>query len=175
MIRIRFDGCDLSPRGARTPRYGQRIGVLAVAALLLLVPAGCGGGGGGRMSTTAYEHEVNGAGEQLSSVFGLVDQNTQTLNQFAIKVGRARKALDDVTSELAKVKPPKDAERPHAQLVAALRDLSTDLRKLSAAARTGSQQKTDRARRRLSTPAKKILQAIQQLQAAGFDVNEGSG
>jgi hypothetical protein len=175
MIRIRFDGCDLSPRGARTPRYGQRIGALAAAAaLLLLLAAGCGGGGDGRASKSDYEQAVNGAGARLSTVFGLVDQNTETLSQFAIKVDRARRTLDDVTAKLAGLKPPEKAEAGHERLVAALRELSGDLGNLAAAARTGSQKKTDLARKDLSAPAREILRAIEQLQDAGFSINEGT-
>jgi len=174
MTRIRFDGCDLSPRRARTPRYGQRIGAAAALALLVLaVAAACGGGG--RASKTDYEHDVNSAGERLSAVFGLVDQNNQTLSQFATKVARARRTLDGVTADLAGVKPPEQADQAHERLVASLRELSVELRNLAAAARSGSQKRTDLARQQLSAPARAILAAIQQLQQAGFDVNRGSG
>jgi hypothetical protein len=177
MTRIRFDGCDLSPRGARTPRYAQRIAAVAAVALLFvpLLLAGCGGGGDdGRMSKSDYERTVNGAGERLSTVFGLIDQNTATLDQFAIKVDRARRTLDDVTHRLSAVTPPEKAEAGHGRLVAALRDLSGELRSLAAAARTGSQKKTNLARKDLSGPARAILQAIKQLQDAGFSVNQGT-
>ena len=176
MSRIRFDGCDLSPRGARTPRYAQRIAAAAAGALLLaLLAAACGGGGGGRLSKSDYEHRINAAGERLSAVFGLVDQNTANLHQFATKVARARRTLDDVTGDLADLKPPEEAEAPHEQLVGALRELSVELRGLAAAARSGNAKRTELARRDLSPPARAILQAIQALQQAGFDVNRGNG
>jgi hypothetical protein len=172
MSRIRFDGCDLSPRGARTPRYAQRIAAVSLAALL--VAAAACGGGGGRLSKSDYEHRINAAGQRLSAVFGLVDENTPNLHQFAVKVDRARRTLDDVTSDLGDVKPPEKAEPAHEQLVGSLRELSVELRNLAAAARSGSKKRTDLARRDLSAPARGILQAIQELQQAGFDVNRGT-
>jgi len=177
MSRIRFDGCDLSPRRARTPRYAERIAAAVAGALLLvLLAAACGGGGGGgRLSKSDYEQRVDAAGERLSAVFGLVDRNTANLHQLATKVDRARRTLDDVTRDLAALKPPEEAEAPHQRLVGALRELSGDLRGLTAAARSGNAKRTELARRELSGPARAILQAIQELQQAGFDVNRGSG
>ncbi len=79
-----------------------------------------------------------------------------------------------MTAKLADVQPPKDAEQAHGRLVGALRELSVELGNLAAAARTGNQKTTDRARAQLNEPARAIISAIQQLQQAGYDVNQGS-
>jgi hypothetical protein len=172
MTQIRFDGCDLSPRGTRTPRCAQTIRLLAVAvSLLLLVLAGCGGGG--RMAKPDYELRVNDAGRKLSQVFGTIDQGRRNLHQLGVRVARAQRTLDEVRTQLRDVKPPEQAERAHRQLVISLDTLSDDLGMLAAAAKRGDQAATDEARARLSTPARQLVAAIQQLQQAGFDINEG--
>jgi hypothetical protein len=168
MTRIRFDGCDLSPRSARTPRYRQRNGV--AAALVVLLLAGCGDN---RMSKAEYERTVNDAGRQLSAVFGTVDQGTTNLHQLAVRVTRARRTLVGVTRKLEAVKPPKPAERAHQSLVIALRTLSTDLQQLSTAAARGDAGAVAEARARLSAPGRQIVAAIQQLQQAGYAINTG--
>jgi hypothetical protein len=166
MTRIRFDGCDLSPRSARTPRYAQAISLLAAVALL----AGCGSD---RMSKAEYERTVNDAGRKLSAVFGSVDRGTTNLNQLAVRVTRARQTLVGVTSDLEAVEPPERAERAHESLVLALQTLSTDLRLLGRAAANGYPKAVAEARARLSAPGRQLVAAIQQLQQAGFDINNG--
>jgi hypothetical protein len=168
MTRIRFDGCDLSPRSARAPRFAQRIGALALLALLL---AGCGGDA--RMSKADYERTVNNAGRKLSAVFGSVDQGTTNLNQVAVRVTRARRTLVAVTKTLEDVKPPKAAERPHKSLVIALHTLATDLDRLAKAAANGYPKAVAEARARLLAPGRQLISAIQQLQQAGFAINAG--
>ncbi len=172
MTQIRFDGCDLSPRSARTPRYArQPIGAPAALAAVVLLLAGCGGSG--RMSKTDYERAVNDDGRLLSSVFGSVDSGSANLHQLSVRVTRARRQLDQVRSDLADVKPPKRAERAHRQLVVALDTLSQDLRRLAQAAKGGKPSAVQEARARLSAPARQLVAAIQQLQQAGFDINNG--
>jgi hypothetical protein len=172
MTRIRFDGCDLSPRAARTPRCAQTIRRAAAGAVvLLLLLTGCGGGG--RMAKPDYELQVNDAGKKLSQVFGSIDQGRRNLHQLDVRVTRARRTLDQVRTQLAGVKPPKKAERAHRQLVVALDMLSDDLGALAAAAAKDDQAAVNEARARLSTPARQLVAAIQQLQQAGFDINNG--
>jgi len=171
MTQIRFDGCDLSPRGARTPRFAQPIRRAAAAAVLLLLVAGCGGSG--RMAKADYELQVNDAGKKLSQVFGSIDQGRRNLHQLDVRVTRARRTLDQVRTQLSDVKPPERAERAHRQLVVALAALSDDLGMLAAAASRDDRAAVDEARARLSTPARQLLGAIQQLQQAGFDINNG--
>jgi hypothetical protein len=168
MTRIRFDGCDLSPRSARAPRFAQRIGALGAIVLLL---AGCGGEA--RMSSADYVRTVNDAGRKLSAVFGTVDQGTSNLNQVAVRVARARRTLDGVTKTLSDLKPPQKAERPHRSLVVALRTLSTDLDRLAKAAASGYPKAVAEARARLLAPGRQLSAAIQQLQQAGFAINTG--
>jgi hypothetical protein len=168
MTRIRFDGCDLSPRLARAPRSAQRIGALALLVLLL---AGCGGAS--RMSKADYERTVNDSGRKLSAVFGSVDQGTRNLHQVAVRVKRARQTLVAVTKTLEQVKPPEAAERPHSSLLVALRTLSTDLDRLARAAANGDAQGVAEARARLLAPGRQLISAIQQLQQAGFAINTG--
>jgi hypothetical protein len=163
MTRIRFDGCDLSPR-AWAPRFA-----LIIAALLLL--AGCGGDG--RMSKPDYERTLNAAGLRLSSVFGTVDVGTTNANQLAVRVKRARATLDSVRQTLDDLKPPKAAEPAHDKLVQALATLSNDLKLLGRAAESGYPKSITEARARLSAPGRQVVAAIQQLQQAGFDVNNG--
>jgi hypothetical protein len=163
MTRIRFDGCDLSPR-RWAPRFAA---IIAIVALL----AGCGGDG--RMSKADYERTLNAAGLKLSAVFGTVDVGTRNANQLAVRVRRARTTLDGVTAKLAAVKPPKAAEGPHGKLVVALKTLSTDLKLLGQAAASGYPKSIAEARARLSAPGRQVVAAIQQLQQAGFDVNNG--
>jgi hypothetical protein len=138
---------------------------------VLLVLAGCGGSS--RMSKADYEQTLNEAGLRLSAVFGTVDVGTANANQLAVKVKRARTTLDAVTTKLADVNPPKAAEPAHDKLVLALRTLSTDLRKLGAAAGSGYPKAIAEARARLAAPGRQVAAAIQQLQQAGFAVNTG--
>jgi hypothetical protein len=165
MTRIRFDGCDLSPRPAWAPRFA-----VIIAALLVL--AGCGGSG--RMSKADYERTLNAAGLRLSAVFGTVDVGTANASELAVKVRRARTTLQQVTAKLAAVDPPKEAEDPHQKLVVALRTLSTDLKLLGTAAESGDANAIAEARARLSAPGRQVVAAIQQLQQAGFAINTGS-
>jgi hypothetical protein len=165
MTRIRFDGCDLSPRSAWTPRFA-----LIIAAALLVL-AGCGGDG--RMGKAEYERTMNAAGLRLGAVFGTVDVGTQNASQLAVKVKRARSTLEAVRTKLEDVKPPEDAERPHAALLVALTTLSADLRTLARAAESGYPKSIAEARARLNAPGRQVVSAIQQLQQAGFDINNG--
>jgi hypothetical protein len=172
MTQIRFDGCDLSPRAARTPRYApQPTRVLAAATAVLVLLAGCGGSG--RMSKPEYERTVNDDGRLLSSVFGSVDQGTTNLHQLSVRVTRARAQLDRVRSDLDDLKPPKQAELVHRQLVVALDTLSQDLWRLAQTADAGDRAGVQEARARLSAPARQLVAAIQELQQAGFDINNG--
>jgi hypothetical protein len=169
MTRIRFDGCDLSPRSARAPRFfRQRNGVAIGLAVVLL--AGCGDS---RMSKAQYERVVNDQGRRLSAVFGTIDQGTTSLNQLAVRVERARRTLLAVTKQLEQVKPPKRAERQHRSLVLALTTFSTDLQRLAQAAARGYPQAVAEARARLSAPGRQLVAAIQQLQQAGYAINNG--
>ena len=168
MTQIRFDGCDLSPR-SRAPRFAQRIGLLALLAALLL--AGCGGGG--RLSKTDYERTMNDAGRNLSQVFGTIDQGTTNSNQLAVRVTRARRTLERVRTKLADVKPPKSAAKAHAELVVALGTLSADLQGLARAAAANDQASVQEARAALAAPGRQLVSAIQQLQQAGYAVNNG--
>ena len=173
MTQIRFDGCDLSPRRARTPRFGERtrLGVLAVAAAVLL--AGCGGSD--RLAKPEYEQKMNQAGRNLSAVFGTIDERRETLNQLAVRVGRARATLDRITGTLDAIAPPKDAADAHEELVEGLRATSATLGALEQAARDGDQEAVDAARAKLNSAAtaQKIVEAIQRLQQAGFAINQG--
>jgi hypothetical protein len=174
MTQIRFDGCDLSPRGARTPRYGrERIGLAlaAASAALLLLAAGCGGSG--RMSKADYTRAVNDDGRKLSALFGSVDQGTRNLHQFAVRIGRGRAALDGVRADLKALKPPKAAENAHGKLLIALDTLSDDLAGLQRAATSGNENAVLQARARLAAPGRQLISAIQQLQQAGFAINSG--
>jgi hypothetical protein len=167
MTRIRFDGCDLSPR-SRTPRcFAQAI---AAVFLLCLLLAGCGSD---RMSKADYERTVNDAGRKLSAVFSSADQGTRNLSQFSVRVQRAKRTLDGVVSDLGAVEPPAKAERAHASLLTALETLSQDMQRLAQAAASGYPQSVAEARARLSAPARQLVTAIQQLQQAGFDINTG--
>jgi hypothetical protein len=170
MTRIRFDGCDLSPRSARAPRFAHLIALL-LAVALAATAAGCGGSS--RMSKPDYERTVNDAGRQLSAVFGNIDQNATNLHQLDVRVTRARRTLDRVRTTLEDGKPPKDAERAHRSLLIALQSLSTDLGQLARAARSGSRSSVQEARARLAAPGRQLIAAIQQLQQAGYDINNG--
>jgi hypothetical protein len=170
MTRIRFDGCDLSPRSARAPRFAHLIALL-LAVALAATAAGCGGSS--RMSKPDYERTVNDAGRQLSAVFGNIDQNATNLHQLDVRVTRARRTLDRVRKTLEDGKPPKDAERAHRSLLIALQSLSTDLGQLARAARSGSRSSVQEARARLAAPGRQLIAAIQQLQQAGYDINNG--
>jgi outer membrane murein-binding lipoprotein Lpp len=173
MTQIRFDGCDLSPRGARTPRFRQRTvaAVIAVAAAVLLV--GCGGSD--RLSKPEYEQKMNQAGRNLSAVFGTIDQRRANLSQLAVRVARARATLDRITGRLDAIKPPKDAADAHQELVDGLRATSAQLAELGQAARAGDAKGVEAARAKLNSAdtAQKIVDAIQRLQQAGFAINEG--
>jgi hypothetical protein len=125
------------------------------------------------MSKADYERTVNDAGRKLSAVFGTVDQGTRNLNQLAVRVTRARRTLLDVTAKLEHVKPPKQAERPHASLLVALRTLTVDLDRLAKAAGSGYKTAVAEARARLLAPGRQLISAIQQLQQAGFAINTG--
>lgn len=125
------------------------------------------------MSNADYERTVNDDGRLLSSVFGSVDRGTANLHQLSVRITRARAQLDRVRADLADVKPPKQAERAHRQLVVALDTLSRDLQRLARAADAGDQGAVQEARARLSAPARLLVAAIQQLQQAGFDINNG--
>jgi ABC-type uncharacterized transport system auxiliary subunit len=167
MTRIRFDGCDLSPRSARAPRFAQPTAAVALAVLL----AGCGGSG--RMTKTDYERTINDSGRKLSVVFGTVDQGTANLNQVAVRATRARRTLLEVTRKLERLKPPTQAERAHQSLVIALTTLSTDLQRLERAAESGYPKAVVEARARLSAPGRQLIAAIQQLQQAGYAIKTG--
>jgi hypothetical protein len=168
MTRIRFDGCVLSPRSARAPRFAQRIGAVLLLAVLV---AGCGGES--RMSKADYERTINDSGRKLSAVFGSADQGTRNLHQVSVRVTRARRTLVEVTKKLEDVKPPKSAERPHKSLVIALHTLDTDLGRLAKAAARGDAAGVTEARARLLAPGRQLITAIQQLQQAGYAINAG--
>jgi plasmid stabilization system protein ParE len=131
---------------------------------MLVLLAGCGGSN--RVSKAEYERTLNDDGRLLSSVFGSVDQGTTNLHQLSVRVSRARAQLDRVRSDLDDLKPPEQAERAH-------RQLSRDLERLVQTADAGDRAAAQEARARLSAPARQLVAAIQQLQQAGFDINNG--
>jgi hypothetical protein len=166
MTRIRFDGCDLSPR-TRAPRYAKGIAVAALAVAL------CACGGSGRLSKAQYEQRVNDAGRQLSAVFGTVAATPAEPAQQAARIRRARSALDHVVDDLSTLKPPPGAEPGNRALVAALRTVSLRLERLATADAAGDSAAVKRAQLEVAAGGRRVLAAIRELQRAGFAVNQG--
>jgi len=173
MTQIRFDGFDLSPRCARTPRSRQRSRpfALVVAVLALFLLAACGGDG--RMSKADYEQQMNDAGRRLSAVFGTIDENRRNLGQLAVRVRRAKRTLDQTAEQLAAVEPPEQAQAAHGRIVAALQGLSVDLERVARAADANDTEAVARARASLRAPASELTASFQELQREGFAINSG--
>ena len=154
-------------------RFGQgrRPVVAAVAVAVLLLAAACGGDG--RMGKADYEQQMNDAGRRLSAVFGTIDENRQNLKQLAVRVRRARRTLDSTATQLAGMKPPKDAQAAHGRIVTALQGLSVDLEGIARAADANDEQAVTRARAQLRAPAEELTGSFRELQRAGFAINSG--
>ena len=89
-----------------------------------------------------------------------------------MRVTRARRTLERVRTGLADVKPPVKSIHMLG-MDKRLGTLSTDLQGLARAAAANDPASVQEARAALAAPGRQVVSAIQQLQQAGYDINNG--
>jgi hypothetical protein len=166
---------DTTPVNRKEDRM-KRFSQLACLGLAVALLAACGGGGGGPLSKEDYAKKVNAVGETLSSSFDAIGEASEASSpeELQDKIGSAREALSDAAAELEGLTPPDGLSAPHAQLVAGLSALATDLDELAS---TIEQASADPARAFDALTAftaldsmAQLQSAIEQLQAAGVEI-----
>ena len=142
---------------------------ICLAALALLA-AGCGG-----TSKEDYEDEVDQIGETLDEQFTEIGRDIQesgNLKLAADEVAKGAEVLDDAAAELDDIDPPDDAEEAHVKVVDGVRLLADDFRAASRAAAANDAEKVLELFGDIESSEgfRKILEAREDLEAAGYDV-----
>jgi hypothetical protein len=102
-----------------------RVVVLAALAACL-VATGCSGGGKGRVTKSDYESEVGSIAVRLTEAVQEVGA-ASTVKSTVAALRRCRDTFVDAADEMEAITPPKDIEREHRQLTAAVRNFGQEL------------------------------------------------
>src|SRR5947209_3687591 len=118
----------------------KRLAFLALAGVIL---AGCGGSS--RLSKTAYEQKLQGAGKSVQTAITALTRTTPgSLAQLAKRVDVAEAAVKQAGDDLGSIKPPSDAAADNAAIVAAFRAIQSGLERLKKAAASGDAAATQK-------------------------------
>jgi len=112
----------------------KRTGFVAVVVLAALV-AGCGGSS--RLSKAQYEQKIQADGKAVQKAVAGISGNPSSLKVLAVQVAVAEKAAKIAADDLDAAKPPAEVDADNAKIVAALRTIDAQLKKLEQAAKDG--------------------------------------
>ena len=109
----------------------QRLLVAAVLAWSCAVlVAGCGSSGGSRLSADEYTARLASIGKEAATNQAAVEQalRATSVDEIHTRLANFADADDRLGDEVAKLKPPKNAESANAQLARGEHDLASDVR-----------------------------------------------
>jgi hypothetical protein len=112
----------------------KRAGFVAVVVLAALV-AGCGGSS--RLSKAQYEQKIQADGKAVQKAVASISGNPSSLKVLAVQVAAAEKAAKKAADDLDAAKPPAEVDADNKKIVAALRTIDVQLKKLEQAAKDG--------------------------------------
>src|SRR6266702_1161727 len=106
----------------RAPRYGflamRSRSLVAVMALMLVCPLLAGCGGSGRLSRSAYGARLATIAKEADEAQADVEKGltAKSLSELQARLKAFATAEDRLGDEVSRLKPPKDAETPNAEL-----------------------------------------------------------
>jgi hypothetical protein len=105
-------------------------GLLAFCALLAFAIAGCGGGGSGRLTQAAYKNRLAEISSQVNASHASLGQaaaQATTIAQVQAALRRYAAREQRTSDEVAKLKPPANAEAANAELARGEHDDSAEI------------------------------------------------
>ncbi len=144
--------------------HAKPTGLVAVVVVAALA-AGCGGSS--RLSKAQYEQKIQADGKAVQKAVASISGNPGSLKQLAVQVAAAEKAAKAAADDLGAVKPPAEIEIDNATIVAALRTIDVQLKKLEQAAKDG-----DTAAAQQAAAAIQASPEIKAAQAAAKDMKK---
>jgi hypothetical protein len=135
----------------------KRTGFVAVVVLAALA-AGCGGSS--RLSKAQYEQKIQADGKAVQKAAASISGTPSSLKELAVQVAAAEKVAKKAADDLDAAKPPAEVEADNTKIVAALRTIDAQLKKLEQAAKDGDTTAAQQAALAIQTsPEIKAAQA----------------
>ena len=134
--------------------------IIALTALLLgAIALNACGGDDDRDAKNAYVREVNAAQTGFGNTVSAVSQQItpkSSVNQDRRTLQRFEDAIEDVVKQLRGIEVPEDVEAEHKQLIAAMTDFGSEIRKATAALRNPTTRTIDEARRTIASASQTV-------------------
>lgn len=132
-----------------------------LAALLLgaIALSACGDDGDSRETKNTYVNEVNAAQTGFASQVTTVSQqitSKSSPSQDRRTLERFEAAIGDVVKQLRDIKVPKDVKTEHAQLVSAMTEFGSEIKKATAALRDPDTRSIAEAQRAITTATQTV-------------------
>lgn len=134
---------------------------MSLVALVLgaIALSACGDDGSSREAKNAYVNEVNAAQTGFASTVTSVSQQITSKSspaQDRRALERFETAIADVVEQLREIDVPKDVEAEHEQLVAAMTDFGSEIKKATAALRNPDSRSIAQAQRAITTATQTV-------------------
>jgi len=144
--------------------------LLAVSLGTIACAAGCGTAH--RLTKPQYEQRVTALYEDVRTAFQGTTTNVPSLQALAPRVSVAQRELRKVSSELSKLKAPKEAEEPNDAIAEGLDAYADDLERLRHAAIAGDAKQVHAFEAGIgeNEAVKQIEEAAEELKSKGYNL-----